>query len=198
MNDPKAKPKVNSSLAEKELDKAQAQFQAFDDSVKEMTMDRLNATPKEETEPQTKLSSRELSSVKDHYLKPHKIISCRDKFNEKFRAEYNHAKVYVPFIAENNELKGDTIDIWTRPFPGMPAEEWLVPTNKPIWAPRYVAEQLKRKYYHRLVMQENKATGSDGTGQYYGQMAADTTVQRLDAHPVNTERKSIFMGADGN
>lgn len=189
------KPKVNSQ-AEKELDKAQEQFDNFDKQVKDMTMDRMNSSPREETESQIRMSNREIQAVKDHYLKPHKVIGCRDKFNEKFRSEYNYAKTYVPFIAENNELKGETLDIWTRPFPGMPAEEWLVPTNKPVWGPRYLAEQIKRKYYHRMKMDESTMTSADGTAKYYGQMAVDTTVQRLDARPVN-QGKSVFMGADG-
>ncbi len=43
-------------------------------------------------------------------------------------------------------------------------------------------------------MQQNNQMGSDGMGQYYGSMAVDTTIQRLDALPAST-RKSIFMGA---
>ena len=37
-------------------------------------------------------------------------------------------------------------------------------------------------------------SGSDGMGQYFGSMAVDTTVSRLDAIPVST-RRSVFMGA---
>ena len=180
-----------------ELEKAQENFEAFDNSIKELTMDRLNAAPRQETEMQTKMSTREMQSVKDHYLKPTHVISSRDKFNEKFRKEYDYMKVYVPFIAEHNELKGEEIEIWTKPFAGMPAEEWKVPTNKPVWGPRYLAEQIKRKFYHRLRMQENAIREQGGTGTFYGQMAAETTIQRLDAHPVS-QKKSIFMGADGN
>jgi len=33
--------------------------------------------------------------------------------------------------------------MWTKPFPGMPAEEWAIPTNKPINGPRYVPSRLK-------------------------------------------------------
>jgi len=33
-------------------------------------------------------------------------------------------------------------------------------------------------------------------GQYYGSMAVETTVNRLDAIPVS-DRKSVFMGASG-
>jgi len=76
----------------------------------------------------------------------------------------------------------------------MPAEEWKVPVNKPLWAPRYVAERIKGCKYHRLVMQQSTSTSADGMGQYYGSMVADTTIQRLDAIPMST-RKSVFMGA---
>ena len=36
--------------------------------------------------------------------------------------------------------------------------------------------------------------GADGMGQYYGSMAVDTTVQRLDARKANTN-VSVFMGS---
>jgi hypothetical protein len=188
------------------LDQAQQQFDTFDAQVKDLTMDRMNQAPKEEKEPQTKLSQNEIAKSKDIYLKPHKIIGPginpktgeREKFNEKFRDDYEFAKEYVCFIAENNECVGETIDMWTKPFPGMNCEEWLVPTNKPIWAPRYVAEQIKRKSYHRLQMQESSrpdnAIGGDAIGAYYGKIVVDTTTQRLDARPANTKTKSIFMG----
>jgi len=76
----------------------------------------------------------------------------------------------------------------------MPAEFWKVPVNKPIWGPRHLAERIKGCRYHRLVMSETVSTGSDGVGQYYGAMAVDTTIQRLDALPVSST-KSVFMGA---
>lgn len=187
------RPKVNSA-SQNELQKAAAQVDAFDASVKEMTLDRMNAAPKQEAEPQTKISQRDLAKTTDIYLKPDKTISCQDKFNEGFRKNWEYDKEYVNFVAENKEIIGETIEMWTKPYAGIPAEFWKIPTNKPIWAPRYVAEQIKRCTYHRLVMQENRIVGSDGMGQYYGSMAADTTIQRLDAHPVNS-RKSVFMGA---
>jgi hypothetical protein len=188
------KPKATNSLTEKELDKAEKQFEAFDNQVKEMTLDRMNMAPKTETEPQTKISSKELEKSKDLYLKPAKTIGCRDKFNERFRESYNFDKEYVQFIAENKEIIGETIELWTRPYGGMPAEFWQVPVNKPVWGPRYLAEQIKRCTYHRLVMQQTP-THTEGLGQFYGSMAVDTTVERLTARPVSS-RKSIFMGAN--
>lgn len=186
--------KAGSSSAQKELDRAEKQFEKFDEEVKAMTLDRMNQAPKHEVEQQTKMSQNQLADSKDVYLKPKRSIMGKDKFNEKFREDYEYAREYVKFFAENKENIGETIDIWTRPFGGMPAEEWDVPTNKPVWGPRYLAEQIKRKSYHRLVMQD-RPVNTDGFAQYYGTMSVDSTIQRLDAHPVSN-KKSIFMGGN--
>jgi hypothetical protein len=185
------KPKI----ADTEMQKLENQFEAFDQNVKDLTHDRMNSAPKENTEPQTKLSSKDLENSKDLYLKPKRVIFSKEKFNEKFRDDYNFAKEYVKFVAEHKEIPGETIQsIWTKPFPGVAAEEWDIPVNKPIWGPRYLAEQLTKCKYHRLKMDQKVFTGGDDKGQYYGQMAVDTVVQRLDAIPVSSH-KSIFMGA---
>lgn len=189
------KPKNMNSSSERELDKVEEQFKAFDESVQSMTLDRMNQAPKEETEPTHRLSQKEIEKSNDLYLKPFRTIGSREKFNERFREDYNYAKEYVRFIPENKEIIGETIEMWTKPFPGLPAEFWKIPTGKPIWGPRYLAEQVTKARYHRLTMQQHVSSGNDGMGQYYGAMAVDTIVQRLDAIPVST-RKSIFMGSD--
>lgn len=194
MSELKTKPKATTSLAEKELDSAERQFEKFDKEIKDLTLDRMNMAPKEEVETQTKIANSDIDKMKEIYLKPIKTIACRDKFNENYRKQYEFEKEYVHFYAENKEIIGETIDLWTRPYAGMPAEEWKVPCNTPLWAPRYVAEQIKRKFYHVLVM-EQKITGSDREGQYYGSMVVDKTKQRLDAIPVSKNR-SVFMGAN--
>lgn len=196
------KPNATSSMAEKELEKAEAQFDAFDKNVKDLTLDRMNQAPKQESE--LEMSHKDIQKSNDIYLKPKRALppgvdpktGKREIFNEKFRADYEFQKQYVQFVAENKELGSEGInDIWTKPFPGMECESWDVPVNKPVWGPRYLAEQIKRKCYHRLVMQE-KVIQNGSEGQYYGQMVADTTVQRLDAHPVS-QRKTLFMGSSG-
>src|ERR1700679_3832095 len=94
-----ARPKAKSQLGETELEKAQNQFDAFDQNIKEMTMDRMNLAPKQETELQTKIAQADLQNIKDVYLKPKRTVGCRDKFNEKFRESYNFDKEYVQFQA---------------------------------------------------------------------------------------------------
>jgi hypothetical protein len=187
------KPKAKSSLAERELDKAQEQFDSFDSQVKEMSLDKMNEAPKQEIEPQTKLSQSEIEKSQDIYLKPIRTHASREKFNEKYREDYNFQKEYVYFIAENHEAIGESIDIWTKPFPGVPAEEWMVPCNKPVWGPRYLAEQITKARYHILSMDQSKMTSVNQFGQEYGQIVVKSTKQRLDALPA-TKRKSIFMG----
>lgn len=185
---------IKKTKAEKETEKLQKQFDAYEAQIKDLTLDRMNEAPKQEVEAQTKLSQKQLENSKDIWLKPKRSIRNNDKFNERFREEYEFQKEYVQFIAENREIIGETLDLWTRPYGGMPAEEWEVPVNKPVWGPRYLAEQISRKFYHRLKMENSVITGQDSTGSYYGTMVVDTTVPRLTAEPV-TQRKSIFMGA---
>lgn len=182
------------TTAQREMKKAQDQLDAFDDNVKSLTMDRLNEAPLEEKEPQLKLSSREIAKKPDVYLKPYRAIGSQEKFNEKYRKKYNFAKEYVHFTAENNEVIGETIDMWTKPFAGMPAEWWKVPTNKPVWAPRYVAEQISNCKYHRLRTEDTPTTAEENGVTQYGTIVVDKTINRLDARPVSAN-KSLFMGA---
>ncbi len=186
-------PNVNSA-GERELQKVEEQFEAFENEVKDLSMKRMNLTKKPEVEPQTKLSQQEIANSKDIYLKPVKRVASREKFNESFRQAYEFDKKYVHFIAENKEIIGEHIDMWTKPYAGIPAEEWQVPVNTPVWAPRYVAEQIKRKYYNRLVMKD-QTTGSDQMGKYHGTLVIDTTIPRLDAYPAMQNKRSIFMGS---
>jgi hypothetical protein len=190
----KDKPVLN-SLGNKELDKAEQQFETFNENVKSLTIDRMNVAPKLDLEPQTKLSTTDIAKSQRIILKPAKIIGCREKFNEDYRSQYEFDKETVQFIAENKECPGNLIELWTKPYAGVSAMFWQVPPNKPVWGPRYLAERLKACSYHRLRMEEKASQGSDQLGnQYNGQMVVDNCINRLDAQPVS-ERKSIFMGA---
>jgi hypothetical protein len=185
--------KITNSDSERQLEKAEEQFEKFDEQVKSLTMDRMNLVPKLETEQQTKMAGKDIDKNNGHYLKPAKTVGSVEKFNEKFRENYNFDKEYVNFIAENKEIIGDQLEMWTKPYPGCHAEFWRIPVNKPVWGPRYLAEQIKRKFYHRLKS-ENRPTGQGEGGEYYGTMVVDTTIARLDAYPVSTKR-SLFMGS---
>lgn len=186
------KPEVN-SYGQRELDKAEKKFEEFNEQCQKLASEAINVAPIEEKEPQTKMSEREKQASDGIWLKPERIISCgNQKFNEDYRDKYNYDKEYVAFIAEHHEIIGETIDIWTRPYGGLPAEYWKVPTNKKVYGPRYLAEQIKSCRYTRLTT-EDTVTGTAHVGKFYGQLVADKRIQRLDAMPVS-DRKSVFMG----
>jgi len=177
---------------EAELDKVQKQFDEFESQVKDLTQDRMKCAPKEEVIP-PEISQKEIAN-KDIYIKPTRWIADNQKFNPRFEKEGEYEKEYVQCIPIHNEIRGDMIEFWTHPFGGKGAEFWQIPSDKVIWIPRYAAEQLTKCKYHRLKMDEKLTRSSDGSGTYFGQIVAETTIQRLDALPVNGKR-SIFMGA---
>ena len=74
------------------MDKLDEQFKKHDDQIKQLTHDRMNEAPKQDAEPQTKMSQKDLAKAKDIYLKPERSIGSREKFNENFRDDYNFAK----------------------------------------------------------------------------------------------------------
>jgi hypothetical protein len=187
------KPNMNSDSA-KELVKVEKQFDDYKENLDQMTLDRMNLSPKIDVEPQTKMSQSDIDKSKEIYLKPARTIGSREKFNENYRKDYDFDKEYVQFTAENREIIGEVIEMWTKPYAGIPCEFWKVPVNKPVWGPRYLAEQIKRCNYHRFTMQQNTMTSADGMGTYHGNLVVDTTIQRLDALPVNS-RRSVFMGS---
>jgi len=189
----RGRPKAKSLLGNTELDKAEEQFEKFDENVKSLTLDRMNEAPKPDIEPQTKIAQKDIDKQPRIYLKPIKQVADPKPFNEDYRGEWEFAKEVVNFIAENKEVIGETVTLWTKPFAGVPCQMWEVPTNKPVWGPRYLAERLKGCCYHRLIMDESQKS-ANAYGHDFGSMVVDTTIQRIDAYPVS-ERKSIFMGA---
>jgi len=183
-----SKPKVNNA-GEEELKKMGEKFDSFQEEVKSLSYNNGLSIPVKEQEQQTKMSNREILRAPEIFLKPKKSIGSPQRFNESFRSMWNFQKEFVRFIAENIEAKGEPIsDIWTRPFGGVDAELWDVPVNKPVWGPRYLAEQIKRKSYTRLKMDADadarNYVNSDSNAQYYGRVVHDTRVQRLDAMPA--------------
>jgi len=178
-------PKVNSE-GQKELAKTAEQFEAFDEKVKSMTLDRMNKAPLEDFEPQTKMSTREQNKADALYIKPIRSINSRERFDEKQRAAHTEAWRYVKCIVENYEIIGEPIEVWTKKFPGDSYHFWKVPVNKPIYIPKLLAEQLSQCRYHRLTMEpsSNQVSNVDQMGTYVGTVVVDSVKQRIDCKPT--------------
>ena len=195
----KEKPQNVSPTMAKEVEKLDQQFNGIEQNLKGLTLDKMNTAPIADTD--YKMSQKEVGNATDIYLKPVRSIGpgvnpktgVGEKFNEKFRQQYEYQKEYVNFIAYNNMISGEDIEVWTKPFPGVNCDFWKVPCNRPVWGPRFLAEQLTRARHHNLTMKDDVITGSDGVGTYHGTIIAKETVQRLDAKPV-PKTKNLFMG----
>lgn len=183
-----AKPHVNSE-GNKELERLQTQFEEYKKQVDTLVNEKniqSAANPHE-------ISQKTIEKSQDIYLKPTKMIMSREKFNEKFREQYNHDKEYVHYTVEHHECRGETVEMWTKSYPGQPAEFWEIPTGKPVWIPRYVANKLEFGCSYRRLKTEDRPVGNDQMGsQYYGTLVKASDEYRISAHPVNT-RKNFRM-----
>jgi len=179
------RPKLNAA-GEEQLDLVEDQIKK---SV-EVEVDRTIAS--KETEPQTKIAQVDLEKSSIRYLKPKRTFPSKEKFNEKFRDEYNQKKEYVEFIAENNEVKGETIDLCLKLFPGMSVEEWVIPVNIPVSAPKYVRDRLDECGYTVFVTNDTR-TGKEEGVTYYGQLVAEERRQRLCTRDISRSKR-INMG----
>lgn len=184
------KPKVNSD-SQKELDRVEKQFEQFNEQAQSMTLEAMNKAPLKDIEQQTKLSNREMNRDDAPYIKPVRSLSGTDKFNEKYRKDWEHAWEYVKCVVENLEIIGERVQKWTKKFAGDPAHFWEIPVNKPIYLPRFVAEELSKCWYHRLKMDESM-TSPNGNGiTHYGAIVAEQRVHRLNCRPVNSSFTSL-------
>jgi hypothetical protein len=180
-----ATPKVNSA-GQRELDKAEAQISAFEENIKGLVSDRDSMRVVPETEPQTKLSSREVKNADAPYIKPIRSINSKEPFDEKQREAHKKAWEYIKCVFENHEIIGEEISTWTKRFPGDPAHFWKVPVNKPVYVPRLLAKQISQCFYNRLTMREDQITSSDGIGSYTGAVVVDQVKPRLSCRTVGS------------
>lgn len=149
--------------------------------------------PKLEREEQTKLSSQELRK-NIMVLKPVKVLfAVGQKFDEKFRDSYNYDKEYVDFVYEHQEEKGAPLEMWTKPYPGVPAEMWIIPANKSVSAPRYVQKQIDQMNYITRKYVDKAQVGSDFAGSYHGALEVENVVDRATTREVS-KKVNVFMG----
>lgn len=182
------KPKVNSE-GQKELDKAQENFDNFSEQVKSFNSFDPSASVEDKDE-QTKISRKEAKQVDAPYLKPVRSVNrtnydkSKTYFDEKHRSLRDRDWEYVKCIVENYEIIGEAVEVWTGKWGCDPTHYWRVPVNKPVWIPRHLAEQLAKCQYHRLVMDDSTIREQSYIGAITGGIVVDVVKQRIDARPV--------------
>lgn len=183
-----ARPQLNAE-GQKELDKADEQFEAFKSKISSYNpLD--NRKPVEEVDPVIKLSNREMQKMDAPYIKPVRSISRPkgDKmpvyWNEKYQRIHDYDWEYVKCKVENKEIINDDVECWTCKYGCDPAHFWKVPVNKPVYIPRLLASQLAQCKYNKLIMQEEKIRSSDGMATYTGTMEVEQTINRINCTSV--------------
>lgn len=187
-------PQVNEE-GRKELAKADVQFNEVKRDFKETVTEVIERTislPECVPDHDIRRSTKELKQADVLVLKPLKSISDKSKFNEKYRKEWEEAWTYVKAIVENHEIIGESVECWTKKFPGDPAHFWRVPVNKPVMMPRLLAQQLAECKYHRIVMEEKAQSSGDGL-TFYGAAQAVEVRNRISARII-PESTKIAMG----
>lgn len=184
------RPKMIKPTLETELQKAESQIDRISNELHKQPLtvsqpERLEDAP-------IQVSKKDASKSGVLYLKPERSVNAPQKFNERWRKEYEESEELVEFIARHKESPGSAIQTWTRKFGGKPALFWTVPTDRVVCGPRVLAEQIRGCKHHIVTMDEHTVTSSDGMGTYHGAIQMKKEVARLEAEPVSTTT-SIFM-----
>lgn len=194
------KPRLSSREANIELEKVEKQFaeSEFNETQHKManlTMDERQNIPVQESDPQTKLSKKQLADMGYIIVKPKKRLGSSQKPEPRWQKEREHAWQLVKAILENKESPGEVIEMWTHPFKGDSYDFWELPTNKPVLIPRHLANDVAASNYIQYKMEEDKKNVVDENGEtmYVGKKVTTTRKPRLTAQPyVDTFKEVTF------
>lgn len=184
----KKKPNVADGLAQKEVDRLDAEFNAKEKQMSEMTQDAMKDAPLKELAPQVKISKEALEKTDAPKIVPCLTRAANGKKKSEQDALRKRAWEYIKVIAENNEVIGEDIEFWHKPMiAGEDLHFWKIPVNKPIYVPRHIAEHIRSRKYHRLKTDENIRVETNQFGDMMGRMIATETRQRLDCRVAGFE-----------
>jgi hypothetical protein len=187
------KPRLSSREGNIELEKVESQFVEKQNEMANLTMQERQNIPMQETDPQTKLSKKQLNEMGYIIIKPKKRIGTIQKPEPKWQKEREHAWQLVKAILENKESPGEVIEMWTHPFKGDNYDFWELPTNKPILIPRHLANDVAASNYvqYKMEADEKQIVNEDGAATYIGKMVTTTRKQRLSAQPYVDSFKEV-------
>lgn len=187
------KPRVNED-GQKELAKIEKSFDSLGESIRDINPLECKA-PEPEFDPLTKLSKKQMEMATAPYIKPlrsqarpvNEKQGMKVHFNEKHRPLYEKDWEWLKVTVDNYEMIGSDVEMWTAEWGCDPAYFWVIPTNKPVYLPRFVARRLKKCRYHEMHMEGDpqqgaKPSGGDQFSKSYGVMEVRKTKQRLDAN----------------
>jgi hypothetical protein len=179
------KPKLASGFAQKEVDRLETEFDAKAVQMASLTQDAMNEAPVNELEPQTKMTKAKILEADAPKIVPSMTRTANGKKKPEQDAIRKRGWEYIRVIAENVELPGEKIEFWHKPmWAGEDCHFWQIPVNRPIYVPRFVAEHIRSRKYHRLTMQNEMTVETNQFGEMKGKLIATEVRQRLDCRVV--------------
>lgn len=179
------KPKLASGFAQKEVDRVEAEFKAATDANASLTQDVMSKAPEKESDVEPFMPKRQILQAPVPRIVPTYSRSPNGKKKPEQDALRRRAWEYVQVICTNSEIASENLEFWHKPMiAGEECNFWQIPVNRPVFLPRHVAEHIKTRKYHRLVMQEEITVEHTGFGEMKGKLVASHTVQRLDCTPA--------------
>ena len=179
------KPNVTNGPVQKEIDRLDAEFKAKSEQMSNLTQEEINKAPLKEVEPQTKLSQAQIKELDAPKIVPSRTKKANGKKKPEQDSLRKRAWEYIKVICENNEIFQEPLKFWYKPMiGGEDCHYWEIPVGRPVYIPRHVAEHIRSRKYHRLVMQEEMTVEHTQFGEMRGKMVATETRQRLDCRVV--------------
>lgn len=179
------KPNVTTGLVQKEVDRLDAEFQAKSHQMSNLTQEEISKAPVKEVEPKTNLSRAQIQEIDAPKIVPTMSKRANGKKKPEQDALRRRAWEYVKVICENNEILQEPLQFWHKPMiAGEDCNYWQIPVGRPVYIPRHLAEHIRSRKYHRLIMQEEMTVERNQFGEMKGKMVATETRQRLDCRVV--------------
>lgn len=158
------------------------------EEMKNLTVDEINKAPLTEVEPQTKMSKEEVEHYDAPVIKPTRSFPAHSKPSSKEKKERERGWELVKCIAENVEIYGEKIEFWLNKYLGDPTHFWEIPVNKPIYLPRFVAEHLATRTYHRFKMVDRSGRSfMEGSSSGEESLVVRETLARVTCKPAGFE-----------
>ena len=150
-----------------------------------LTIDKIEDTPDKEPEIQTKLTHREMADeLGVRYIEPKRKLGILGELPSNLEKQRARDWEYVKGIYENIDCIGEAVEFWYVLYPGDPDCLWSIPSNVPVFVPRFIAKHLEDvQKYHRFDY-KNKNSAALQHGEFEDTFESVETVYRGKFRPI--------------
>ncbi|MGE5685183.1 MAG: hypothetical protein ACM3ZS_08585 [Nitrososphaerota archaeon] len=119
--------------------------------ISQMSVDKINEMAPQPTEKELRLTAKQKASEEGvPFIEPQRVFKAFTAVPEKFKKAHAYSWEYVKGIYENYVINGEPLKFrYNGEIPGEDDAEWVIPCNKPVYVPRFIAKHLEEcQKYH--------------------------------------------------